>query len=64
MKLFEHSHHWYALTSLNSVYPNEATKRPSKVIYLEGCYCGARRTIEVVPGERPVIMEAVKKVSA
>ncbi len=54
--MFEHHHYWVSKTGLNTVRDPEGNV--SLAFFVEGCRCGAVRSIEYVPGQVPVIRMA------
>lgn len=56
MALFKHHHNWRNKTTLNNIVNED--KQVIGAILLEECYCGDVRTIEIKPGEKPIIRNA------
>lgn len=58
MSWFQHKHYWYAKDDapLGKVQGSDE-KTIASYFILEGCYCGAVRTITIEPGKPPVIRE-------
>ncbi len=60
MGWFEHVHNWYPATALNTVHQPGVEKATAGLI-VEECRCGAIRTIEFAPGQKPVVRYSDEK---
>lgn len=58
MGFFDHHHWWRPVTGTNVV--RDESGRPYKSIILQQCGCGAVRSIELEPGQAPVVRIAIQ----
>ena len=63
MSWFDHQHVWYPKTQTNTIV-DPSTSKCLALLIVGDCRCGAVRTIEIRPGDAPVVRLTEKPIGA